>query len=1145
MLNNDPIFTKIASALLSEYINICYINAETNEYQWYLNQSGSLTLQLQPRGNDFFKDLSDLTEKIVYEEDRQIFTKDLQKESLLEHMQKGTIRSIEYRLMIEGKPVYHALRLIRGIDSEDKCFILAVKNVDEEVRQRLAAQQRDRELKIYNQIAESLAKHYDTLYYVDMQDNEYFEYSSTDIYKSMQVPTSGSDFFKESEKNLNRFVHPEDRQRIVSFFEKENMLECMKNSKSYTTEYRLLIGEDVMYCRTSMIWASDKRHILVGIVNINEEIKAQRELEESKRQRTTYSQIVDSLASRYDTIYYVNINSGTVAKLCSCNKTDDPTAELEGLDFFKDSIKRVEQMVHENDRDRIKGLLDKDYIISTLENSKQYKADYRIVVDGRIEYRRITVMWADEKIHFIVGLENISEEVKREKEQIEALNRANDLARRDGLTGTRNMTAYREFEESIQKSLDSNMRHSPFAILIFDINDLKTVNDTEGHKAGDEYIRSACRMICGVFAHSPVFRIGGDEFAAVLAGSDYDNRETLIELLKKRSLDNLRSGQGPVVAVGMGVYNKAVDRKVSEVFNRADNDMYEDKTILKSGMTLKKDDVSQGVVIPADRKRLLDGLFEAFSIVAEGNYVFLCDMKYDYSRWSKTAVDSFGLPSEYMYGAGDIWEEHIHDEDRDTYHEGIAGIFAGKSAGHDMQYRARKINGEYSVCTCKGIVLNDKNGEPEYFGGAIRDHGVHSNVDSLTGLRNQYGFFEDIQSNIIKNKGFRICIVGIAKFSEINEIYGYNFGNLVLQKFGRILFYHVGNRGSVYRLDGTKFAVMSTTQELDFMISRYNDLRGVYRDGISIDRRHIMLELNAGLIDVNSFNIDSQTVMTCLMFAYTESKTRRHGDAVEFNRDHTSGNKQKIEKFHAIRASITSGYTGFYLLYQPVVDAKTEKLIGAEALLRWRSDEYGIVPPDEFIPLLEQDPLFPDLGEWILTTAIRTAKKMLETDPDFVINVNLSYTQLEKPDFVDMVINILESTGYPAHHLCLEITERCRLLDVDLLRNIVVSLRGRGVQIALDDFGTGFSSIGIVKDLPFDTIKIDRSFVRMIEEDEKERELIKSFVSVATTFGAAVCIEGIETSAMGEILRQLDVRSFQGYYYAKPLEYDEFINWRK
>ncbi len=116
---------------------------------------------------------------------------------------------------------------------------------------------------------------------------------------------------------------------------------------------------------------------------------------------------------------------------------------------------------------------------------------------------------------------------------------------------------------------------------------------------------------------------------------------------------------------------------------------------------------------------------------------------------------------------------------------------------------------------------------------------------------------------------------------------------------------------------------------------------------------------------------------------------------------------------------------------------------------------------------------------------------------------------------------------------------------MDLLRNTVVSLRGRGVQIALDDFGTGFSSVGIAKNLPFDIIKIDRSFVSKIEEDTKERELIRSFVSMATTCGAVVCIEGIETSGMGEILRNYDVHSFQGYYYAKPLEFDDFLKWRE
>ena len=506
-------------------------------------------------------------------------------------------------------------------------------------------------------------------------------------------------------------------------------------------------------------------------------------------------------------------------------------------------------------------------------------------------------------------------------------------------------------------------------------------------------------------------------------------------------------------------------------------------------------------------------------------------------------MDSFGLPGEYMFAAGDIWEEHIHEDDRNAYHEGIAEIFKGEANGHDMQYRARKINGEYSVCTCKGIVLKDENGDPEYFCGVIRDHGVQSNIDSLTGLRNQYGFFEDIQSNIIKNNQMHIIIAGIAKFSEINEIYGYHFGNLVLQMFGRFLFEHVGNAGSVYRLDGTKFAVVSTTLSMDEVEERYTDLRTHYREGIDIDGRHIMLELNSGAIAVDNFNIDSQTVMTCLTFAYTESKARRQGDLVVFNNDLNSSNRQRLEKLHAIRASIAQGYKGFYLLYQPVVDAKSERLIGAEALLRWRNEEYGVVPPDHFIPLLEQDPLFPDLGEWILTTAIRDAKKILETDPDFIINVNLSYTQLEKANFVDMVIGILEMTGFPSEHLCLEITERCRLLDIVLLRNIVVSLRGRGVQIALDDFGTGFSSVSIVKDLPFDTIKIDRSFVRMIEEDDKERELIKAFVNVATTYGAVVCIEGIETSGMGEILRQYDVHSFQGYYYAKPLEFEDFIKW--
>jgi EAL domain-containing protein (putative c-di-GMP-specific phosphodiesterase class I) len=238
------------------------------------------------------------------------------------------------------------------------------------------------------------------------------------------------------------------------------------------------------------------------------------------------------------------------------------------------------------------------------------------------------------------------------------------------------------------------------------------------------------------------------------------------------------------------------------------------------------------------------------------------------------------------------------------------------------------------------------------------------------------------------------------------------------------------------------------------------------------------------------------------------------------------------------------GYKGFYLLYQPVVDAQTEQLIGAEALLRWKSDDYGVVPPDQFIPLIEADPLFPELGEWIIREAAYAAKKILKKNPGFVMNINLSYTQLEKPDFVDMVFRILEEMEYPPEHLCFEVTERCRLLDIDLLKNVIANLKSRGILVALDDFGTGFSSVSIVKELPFDIIKIDRGFVMRVEEDEVERELIKYFAGLASLFGAKVCVEGVETAGMRDILQKYHVESFQGYYYAKPLELEEMVKYK-
>ena len=542
----------------------------------------------------------------------------------------------------------------------------------------------------------------------------------------------------------------------------------------------------------------------------------------------------------------------------------------------------------------------------------------------------------------------------------------------------------------------------------------------------------------------------------------------------------------------------------------------------------------------ADKFRL-DSLFEAFSIVSEGSYVFLCNVTADFSRWSARAVDAFDLPGEYMVGAGALWERLIHPDDRKAYRENIDALFRGEIHTHDLQYRVKNREGNYVVCTCRGIIMRYEDGRPRYFGGVIRNHGLYGHIDALTGLRNQYAFFEDLKGHLAVRREISISMMSTSRFTEINEIYGYHFGNLVLQKFARFLLDSVQGNGHVYRLDGTKFAVISTTIDDEEIRKRYNRVRDKLRAGVEVDGHFLTPQLNCGFLHLDNFDVNDRTVYACLNFAHSESKLHKQGDMVQFYSELTAEGTNRLEKMHAIRNSVAKNYNGFYLLYQPVVDAHSERLLGAEALLRWKDGHFGTVPPDFFIPVLEQDPVFIGLGRWILKTAMEEAKKFLSLIPDFTINVNLSYTQLENPDFVNMIRELLEITGLPPQNLCLEITERCRLLDLSLLKAVMLNLKDIGVRFALDDFGTGFSSLDIVRSLSFDTIKIDRSFVIDIEEDTKEQEMLSHFTAIASTFGAKVCVEGIETTGMRDILQQYHVNSFQGYYYSRPIPPEELL----
>ena len=538
----------------------------------------------------------------------------------------------------------------------------------------------------------------------------------------------------------------------------------------------------------------------------------------------------------------------------------------------------------------------------------------------------------------------------------------------------------------------------------------------------------------------------------------------------------------------------------------------------------------------------IDSLYHALSILANGAYTYVTHIESNWTRWSKEAVDYFDLPDEYMQDALTYWMKKIHPEDLPGFKERARNLFEDAGNYHNEQYRIKNKGGQYVVCTCRGVVLCDEHGKPSFFGGIVRNNDALSYFDDVSNTRSLYGFMDDLRSSTWKGERLQVMMLGIADFSHLNEIYGYTFGNRVLQEFSKMIKVEACEMGEWYRMDGTKFAIVckdATSEDLKNLYKRiqYNCIHDFFVDG-----HQVVLSFVAGAINLDKFDVSAETVYSCLRFAYYESKTNHMGELYVLKNSVSEDKRFAIERINVIRNSIVNECEGFFLCYQPIVDADTEMITGAESLLRWKNAEYGIVPPVEFVDVLERDNLFPELGMWILRTALTDAKKFLGRYPGFVVNVNLSYTQLEKKDFVEDVLAILKETNFPPQNLCLEITERCRMLDMALLKDIFTALREHGIKIALDDFGTGFSSLGLLRELPVSTVKIDRSFVMNIEKDFSDQNTVRFISELANSFSSSVTAEGVETSEMRDFLLRFKIKSLQGYYYSKPIPVKEFLD---
>lgn len=559
-------FTSLAVALASDYLSVYVINTVDDSYVEYNTDGTDKELIPVSEGDNFYEDTIKNCAIQVWPEDQKTFLRVFKKETVLEAVKDGGSFTHTYRLNINGEPRYFFLKTIRA---GEEYILVAVRDVDEEKRRELKA---TAEAVTYAQISGALASRYEVLYFINVETNNFVQYSSSQEYSNLGVTVEGEDFFEEASNDIKQFIHPDDVDYLLKHIQKDFLINELNELGTVILAYRQLWGGEYQYMNMIVLRPkNDDKHIVMGVVNNNAQYMREELL---KKESRTFSDISMALAENYEVIFRINTKDYTYETFSSDDKYElfQKSLGLDGSDFFKETEKIFEMVVHKEDLEMMKTALKKANFLSSIQKFGKLFLTYRMVVDGKSYYTSLFAVQSKEDPDYIVmAVANVDEAKRMELAYIKAM----DIANRDALTSVKNKRAYVQAESELDDQIEKGMQ-AAFAVVVCDINGLKQINDMLGHKAGDEFIKSSCSIICNVFSHSPVFRIGGDEFAVILKDRDYENRFELVEQLGVVQEEKRVNGVKPI-AVGLSEFDPGTDMRVQDVFERADNLMYEDK----------------------------------------------------------------------------------------------------------------------------------------------------------------------------------------------------------------------------------------------------------------------------------------------------------------------------------------------------------------------------------------------------------------------------------------------------------------------------------------------------------------------------------------------------------------------------------------
>jgi diguanylate cyclase (GGDEF)-like protein/PAS domain S-box-containing protein len=550
-------------------------------------------------------------------------------------------------------------------------------------------------------------------------------------------------------------------------------------------------------------------------------------------------------------------------------------------------------------------------------------------------------------------------------------------------------------------------------------------------------------------------------------------------------------------------------------------------------------------------------------------YIDVVDEDMSTSYVSPQIEDLLGITPEEYIADPDLWYKHLHPDDKER---ALAEYLRGRDSGEAFTF-------EYRLCSRSGrtvwfrdsaVVVRDAEGRPSFVHGVMLDITERKEAeeraaflayhDELTGLPNRVMFEELLELALARarrhDSSVAVLSLDLDDFKLANDSLGHEAGDLILQELAERLREVTRETDLVARQGGDEFLLLLADLErtspgplpdptdgaLLVCESVANRIHEMLQSPFLVAGTEVFLSASVGISLFPHHGEDGVGLLKAADTAMFKSKKMGPGGYIVYADDSAEA-LQRLSMTTRLRKAVEARQ--WLLHYQPIVETATGRMIGVEALLRWPDPNGGLVPPGEFIPLAEEMGLIEVIGEWVVEELARQGAEWRALGFEPELGFNLSPRELWRPEIADRIVARLDAAGIPPTQVMVEVTESAAMIDPERTQEILWDLHARGLRISIDDFGTGYSSLSRLKGMPVDVLKIDRSFVRGVDEDGQAGSMVEAIVQLAQSLGMTPLAEGVETEAERAFLAEHGCRLAQGFHFSRPVPAPEIIAQRR